>query len=129
MWDYHSLTCVEDTGGQRWREALVQQQFAENHPDRLPREAPLQGPEPEVIKVSMETGSHDGHVTSVSPVNALLLSYELMDQVTSGKEAAVQGDIGQPGESFGGFFQHSSPHFDAGRRNREPAYKWCWTAP
>lgn len=37
------LTGVEDTGGQRRREALVQQQFAENHPGGLSREAPLQG--------------------------------------------------------------------------------------
>lgn len=79
------LTGVEDTGGQRRREALIQQQFAENHPGGLSGEAPLQGAEPEVVKVSVEADCHYGDVASVFPVNALLLSHELVGQVTAGE--------------------------------------------
>lgn len=59
----------------------------------------------------METDGHNGHIARMLPVYALLLSDELMGKVTAGEQAAVQGDVGQPGEPFGGFFQHSSPHF------------------
>lgn len=80
-----SLTRVEDTGGQRRRKALVQQEFAENHPGGFSWETALQGPQPEVIKVPMETDCHYGHIASVFPVHALLLSHELVHQVTAGE--------------------------------------------
>lgn len=105
-----SPTCVEDTGGQRRRKALVQQEFAENHPGGLAREAPLQSPQPEVVEVAVESDGHHGHVARVPPVDALLLGDELVGKVTAGEQAAVQGDVGQPGEPFGGFFQHGSAH-------------------
>lgn len=105
-----SPTCVEDTGGQRRRKALVQQQFAENLPGGLAREAPLQRPQPEVVEVAVESDGHHGHVARVPPVDALLLGDELVGKVTAGEQAAVQGDVGQPGEPLGGFFQHGSAH-------------------
>lgn len=118
------LTCVEDAGGQRRRKALVQQEFAENHPCRLPGEPPLQGAQPEVVEVSMETDCHDGHVARVLPVDALLLSDELMGKVAAGEQAPVQSDVGQPGEAFGGFFQHSSPHRGTGE-GAGPRWRVC----
>ncbi|TNN36949.1 hypothetical protein EYF80_052891 [Liparis tanakae] len=115
------VTCVEDAGGQRRREALVQQQFAEHHPGGLPGETPLQGSQPEVIEVSMETDGHDGHVASVFPVDALLLGNELVDEVATSEQAPVQSDVGEPGEPFGGFFQDRAPHL------RSRGGKWCCT--
>lgn len=79
------FTCVEDTRGQRRREALVQQEFAEHHRRGLPGKTPLQGAQPEVVEVSMETGGYNGHVAGVLPVHALLLRDELMDQVAAGE--------------------------------------------
>lgn len=58
----------------------------------------------------METDRHDGHVARVAPVDAFLLRDELVGEISSGKQAAVQGDVGQPGEPFDRFFQHCSPH-------------------
>lgn len=118
------LTRVEDAGGQRRRKALVQQEFAENHPCRLPGEPPLQGAQPEVVEVSMETDCHNGHVARVLPVDALLLSDELMGKVAAGEQAPVQSDVGQPGETFGGFFQHSSPHGGTGE-GAGPRWRVC----
>lgn len=105
-----SPTCVEDTGGQRRRKALVQQEFAEYHAGRLSRETALQRAQPEVVEVAMERDGHHGHVARVLPVDAFLLGDELVGKVTSGEQAPVQGDVGQPGEPFGGFFQHGSAH-------------------
>lgn len=84
-----ALARIKDTGGQRRRKALVQEEFAENHPCGLSWEPSLQGPQPEVVEVSMETDGHDGHVARVLPVYALLLSNELMSKVTAGKQAPV----------------------------------------
>lgn len=107
------LTCVEDAGGQRWRKALVQQQFAENHPCGFSGEAFLQSAQPEVVEVSLESDGHDGHVAGVFPVDALSVRNQLMRQIPAGEQAAVQGDVGQPGEALYCFFQNSFPHFCA----------------
>lgn len=113
-----SPTRVEDTGGQRRREALVQQEFAEDHAGGLAREAPLQRAQPEVVEVAVERDGHYGHVARVPPVDALLLGDELVGKVTAGEQAAVQGDVGQPREPFGGFFQHGSAHVGCDARER-----------
>lgn len=58
----------------------------------------------------METYRHNGHIARVAPVYAFLLRDKLMGEISSGKQAAVQSDIGQPGEPFHRFLQHCSPH-------------------
>lgn len=89
---------------------MVQQQLPENHSHRLPRESLLQGAQPEVIEVSMETYGHDGHIARVAPVDALLLRDQLMGEISPRKQAAVQGDVGQPGEALHRLLQHGPPH-------------------
>lgn len=66
----------------------------------------------------METYCHNGHVARVAPVDAFLLRDELMGEISSGKQAAVQSDVGQPGEPFDRFFQHSSPHCGTAARQQ-----------
>lgn len=58
----------------------------------------------------METYRHNGNVARVAPVDAFLLRDELMGEISSGKQAAVQSDVGQPGEPFDRFLQHCPPH-------------------
>lgn len=83
---------------------MVQQKFAENHPRRLPGKASLQRAQPEIIEVSLESDGHDGDIPRVFPVYVLPLSDELVREVPAGEQAAVQSDVGQPGEPLGGFF-------------------------
>lgn len=67
----------------------------------------------------METYRHDGHVARVAPVDAFLLRHELMGEISSGKQAAVQSDVGQPGEPFDRLLEHCSPHCGTAAR-RQP---------
>lgn len=66
----------------------------------------------------METYRHNGHVARVAPVYAFLLRDELMGEVTSGEQTAVQSDVGQPGEPFDRFLQHCSPHCGTAARQQ-----------
>lgn len=65
----------------------------------------------------METYRHNGHIARVSPVYAFLLRDKLMGEISSGEQAAVQSDIGQPGKAFHRLLQHCSPHSGTAARH------------
>lgn len=91
-------TCVEDGVSKRRRHRLVQQQLPQHHPGGISGESPLQEPHPKETEVAMETERDQGDVPRVGPVDVLPPREPLMDQVPPSEQAAVQRDVGGPGE-------------------------------